>query len=103
MGGTSTGAKLAEQFRFVADEKNREQWHAKFDETYTHIVDSCRSIANDGRYEFQWYDQRFGDETLLRQIKSVLKDQKFKVEGGVDSHYSEHAGKAMFYIHVSWR
>lgn len=95
MSGTSTGARLGEQLRYIANEKNAEKWHSDFDSLYNQIIASARSIANEGRYEYRLLDNRLKDELLMSQITRVLQHEKFKVEKG--------SGTGTPWLLVSWK
>lgn len=99
--GPSTLTK-AMQLRQKADSKHHAKNQEEFNSIHYILTTKAEEKANEGGYSAELYDNRLGNTGLLEQLKNVLQKDGFKVEGGVDHHYSEHAGETMWYIRISW-
>lgn len=94
MSGMSSGACLAEQFRFIANEANSEKWHVDFDDLYNRAIADIERMAKAGGYEYRLLNSKLRDQRLLSQLTRVFRGQKFNVETGSTSEH---------YILISWK
>lgn len=102
MSGTNTKVKKATQLKSVADSKHETTNKEKRDRIYNHLIAAAETEAANGRYSKELYDEALGEPTMIPSLKKMFEEDGFKVEGGLDSNYTDHAGTDMWYIRISW-
>jgi len=101
--GDYKGIGLAEKLKIKADAHHSTQDLIDHNNLRDLMIQGAEKAAAEGDYEYTIYDDKLIDTKLLAGLKRSFKSDGFKVEGGIDDPYSEHVGKDMYYIRVSWK
>jgi hypothetical protein len=101
--GDYKGVSLAEKLKMKTDGLHSTRNLSEYNELRSLILKEADKAASDGYYDYTMLDDRLSDPKMLDTLKRGLQKDGFKVDGGVDEHHSEHAGRVMYYIHISWK
>ena len=103
MSGSNTPLSLAEQLKQTADSKHEGKISREVESIVGLVISKAEKAAKDGSYSVEHYDERLGSSDIDNAVKKILREQGFKAEVAKDSHYSEHVGKTMIFVRVSWK
>lgn len=101
--GKQIGVNKAEILKVTANAKQISTNQTIYNSLYKCIIKAAKIAAEDGRYEYTFYDNKLRDSSLMDELKHSLKTDGFKVKGGIDSVYSENVNENMYYISISWK